>query len=120
MAHGELNHVDIPADDVERAKRFYSGVFGWSFQEMPGFPDYFLYRSGPGEIGGGLGKRGVTAPQGLRPYAIVDDIDASTAKATELGGRVTVPKTEVPGQGWYAAVQDTEGSEFGLWQNPAA
>jgi predicted enzyme related to lactoylglutathione lyase len=36
MAHGEYNHIEIPYDDEERAKRFYSGVFGWQFRQMAG------------------------------------------------------------------------------------
>ena len=40
MAHGEFNHIEFPADDEERAKRFYGGVFGWEFSEMEGFDGY--------------------------------------------------------------------------------
>ena len=34
--HGEFSHIEFPADDVERAKAFYAGVFGWSFESMEG------------------------------------------------------------------------------------
>lgn len=45
MATGEISHVEIPADDPERAKRFYSAVAVWEFGEMEGYPDYWLFRT---------------------------------------------------------------------------
>jgi predicted enzyme related to lactoylglutathione lyase len=119
MAQGSYNHVEIPADDVDRAKRFYERVFGWNFSTIPGFDDYELYtttgdRSG---VGGGIGKRGVTAGRQVRNYISVDSIDASLPKVTANGGRVVAAKEEVMGQGWYAVVTDSEGNEFALWQD---
>jgi len=64
--HGEFNHIEFPADDVERAKAFYSAVFGWQFRGMDEMPDYFLYEAGPGGLGGGIGKIGVQAGRRLR------------------------------------------------------
>lgn len=37
MAHGDITHIDIPVGDMERAKAFYSGLFGWEIAEIPGF-----------------------------------------------------------------------------------
>ena len=45
MAKGEITHVEFPADDVERAKRFYEAVAGWEFGQMDEFPDYYLFRT---------------------------------------------------------------------------
>ena len=60
---GRVVHFEIPFDDKERAKRFYSGVFGWQLDAMPGFDDYLGAATGPttedgtpsepGFIGGG-------------------------------------------------------------------
>ena len=36
MAHGEINHIEFPADDPERAMRFYEAVAGWEFSAMDG------------------------------------------------------------------------------------
>jgi len=113
--HGEFSHIEFPADDVERAQRFYAAVFGWQFRPMEEMPGYVLYTAGPGELGGGIGKRGENAPQEVRNYITVDSIEDSLAAADANGGRVTVPKTDI-GFGWYAAVRDTEGNEIGLYR----
>ena len=119
MAKGEYTHIEIPADDTARAQRFYQGVFGWQFQAMEGYPEYFLYTTAAGEngVGGAIGKRDVSAPHQIRNYVDVDSVDEAVATATELGGSVVEPKAEVPGQGWYAVITDTEGNEFAVWQS---
>ena len=75
-----------------------------------------MFNSGPGEFGGAIGKRGGVAPARLRIYMTVDSLETSVAKVQELGGRVAVEITDVPGQGRYAAVIDPEGNEIGLWE----
>ena len=119
MARGEMTHLEIPADDPARAQRFWEGIAGWSFSSMEEFPDYYLFRTGPGQ-GGAIGKRGESAGSVVRNYVEVDSIDSTLAKVEELGGSVVLARTEVPGQGWYAVINDTEGNEMGLWENPPA
>ena len=118
MAHGEYTHIEIPADDPARAQHFYEAVFGWSFRAMEGYPDYFLYTTAAGDegVGGAIGKRDVSAPHEVRNYIHVDSVEESAARAVELGGLVIEGKAEVPGQGWYAVVTDTEGNQFALWE----
>jgi len=117
MAHGEITHLDLPSDDLGRARAFYEGLFGWKIQGMPEFPDYEMFQSGPDGVGGGIGLRGETAPNAPRIYVSVDSIDATLAKLEGLGGDVVVEKTEVPGMGWYAAIHDSEGSDIGIWED---
>ena len=113
---GEFNHIEFPADDVQRATSFYSNVFGWQFRTMDGFEDYYLYTAGPGDLGGGIGKRNVNAPAQVRNYLAVDSIEDTLAKVTANGGSVVTPKTDI-GIGWYAAVTDTEGNELGIYRS---
>ena len=117
MPHGEYNHIEIPYDDEERAKRFYSGVFGWQFSQMEGFEGYDLYRAGPGDLGGGLGKRGESAGNETRNYILVDSVDDAVAKIEELGGTITTPKSEITGMGWFAAGTDSEGNPLAVYEN---
>ena len=115
MAKGTITHIELPADDPERAKRFYSAVAGWEFSEMPEFPDYFLFRTEEGH-GGGLGLRNKTTGSVLRIYIDVPQLEPAVEAAKANGGTVTVEPSDVPGQGRYAVVIDPEGSEVGLWE----
>ena len=54
--------------------------------------------------------------RGIRTYFDVDDINPGAARVKELGGEANEPGP-VPGMGWFAICSDTEGNEFGLWQN---
>lgn len=115
MAHGQYTHIEIPYDDEERAKAFYAHVFGWQFKAMDGYEGYSTYASGPGDLGGGLGKRDVSAPSAIRNYVDVDDLDATLSTVVANGGTVTEPKTDM-GFGCYAVFDDPEGNELALYQ----
>lgn len=120
MQHGDFTHVEIPADDPARAKRFYEDIFGWSFPpEMPGFEGYHMFTTPAGEegVGGAIGKRGEMAPATFRSYINVSSIDDTLAKIVEQGGSVVEPKSEVTGMGWFAVFTDTEGNELALWES---
>jgi predicted enzyme related to lactoylglutathione lyase len=112
-------HFEIPADDVERAKAFYGGLFGWEFSTPRGFPDYWTFLTGDPETdaGGGLMARQSPDQVGLITYFGVESIDDTTARVRELGGTVVVPKQEVPGMGWLATYLDPEGNLFAVWQS---
>ncbi|HET7677434.1 MAG TPA: VOC family protein [Candidatus Limnocylindrales bacterium] len=118
MGHGDFSHIEFPTDDLERARAFDEGLFGWSFRTMGDFPGYLLYETpgGADAVGGGMGIRGQTAGASLRNYVTVDSVEAPLAKVEGLGGRIIEPKAEVQGQGWYAVVADSEGNELGIWE----
>ena len=111
---GKLVHFEIPAGDAERAKGFWSGVFGWEFgdSEMPGV-EYYMVRTGEDQGGAVMPSEG---PFGIVVYFDTDDIDASLAKVRDSGGQAE-DKAPVPGFGWFARCQDTEGNGFSLWQS---
>ena len=113
-------HFDIAADDPERAKDFYQGLFGWKMDAPPGMTGYYLIETqglkGEGGVGGGLGKRGDPG-QRITSYVGVDSVDAYSARVDRLGGKVVQPKMTVPGWGYMAVCLDTEGNMFGLWQD---
>ena len=115
MAKGSITHIEFPADDIERAKRFYGAVAGWEFSEMEGLPNYWLFRTSD-TAGGGLGKRGETVANDVRVYIDVDNLEEAIAAASANGGKVVTPPSPVPGFGRYAAVLDPEGNEIGLFE----
>ena len=119
MAHGEINHIEFPADDPQRAMRFYEAVAGWQFSTVEGFDEYWEFRSGEG-YGGAVGKRGVSTGPILRDYIEVRSIEDALAAAERTGGTIKEPKSEVPGMGWFAVVVDPEGTQIGLFQSSRA
>lgn len=115
MAHGELNHIEFPADDPERAMRYYEAVAGWQFGAIPGFEDYWMFRTSEG-YGGAVGRRGVSTGPQLRNYIEVDSIEAALVASDANGGTTVEPKTAIPGMGFFAVVRDPEGTEIGLFE----
>jgi predicted enzyme related to lactoylglutathione lyase len=116
MAKGTITHVEFPADDPERAKRFYAAVAGWEFGAMDGFDGYWMFRTEE-DHGGGLGRRGESVGQAVRVYITVDRLEDAVAAAEAHGGRVVTPPSEIGGgYGRFAAVLDSEGNEIGLWE----
>ena len=111
MSHS-IVHFEIPADDVPRARKFYGELFGWDFQEMG---EYTIIQTGEGP-GGGMMKR-VVPGQTITNYIAVESLDDYARKAQSLGATLLVPRTAVPGMGWWTQLQDTEGNVFALWQD---
>lgn len=108
-------HYEIPADDVERAQKFYGEIFGWKITDEHNMGYFFIDSKGEHGIGGGIMKR-MMPEQTTVIYMEVDSVDSYTAKVQEHGGQVIVPKTAIPGFGWFAVCMDTENNAFGLHQ----
>jgi predicted enzyme related to lactoylglutathione lyase len=119
-------HFEIQAADPKRAIGFYSALFGWSFSKWEGPQDYWLIKTGEKDtigIDGGLLPRRGAPPlpmQSVNAYVCtigVDDLDATLRKVGELGTMVVVPKMAIPGVGWLAYANDSEGNIFGMMQS---
>ncbi|MCI0745902.1 MAG: VOC family protein [Verrucomicrobia subdivision 3 bacterium] len=110
---------EIPADDVERAKKFYEALFGWKIEKFPGAAadDYWHIDTGGGEEtpDGGLMRR-MHPQQPITNYVIVPSVDEAAAKVEKLGGKIMKAKTEVPQMGYFVICRDTEKNEFALWE----
>jgi len=116
MAHPVV-HFEIPAQDMERLKRFYSDLLGWRFEGSPGMPDYLMITTaeqGQG-INGGLMKK-MVPQQTVLNYVMVESVEEYSEKVKKLGGQVVMGKTAVPKMGWFAVCLDPEGNPIGLWQ----
>ena len=108
---------EIPADDVERAKKFYSSLFGWKIKAIPGMSDYWHIDTGGADASpdGGLMVRKQPQQQ-ITNYVAVDSVSKFVAKIEKLGGKICTPKTEVPSMGYFAICQDTEQNTFAVWE----
>jgi predicted enzyme related to lactoylglutathione lyase len=121
-----IGHFMIPADNVDRAKHFYSALLGWKIEPTmtpvdPAMMEEMQYHdisTGEARKGtmntGGLYKRHMSEP--ILNFVIVDDIDAVQENVEKLGGRIVRPKEEIKGVGQVVMIQDTEGNAVGLWK----
>lgn len=116
-------HFELAADDPQRAIAFYEKVFGWHFDKWQGPVEYWLITTGPADqpgIDGGMARR---AEPGFSTENTVgvDSLDDALAGVEANGGTILRPKQVVPGVGWMAYCQDTEGNTFGIMQeDPSA
>jgi uncharacterized protein len=126
-------HFEIPSDNLERTKKFYTELFGWKIEKMPGTDqrEYWTFStttndrggstsssSGGGEqltVSGGMMERQMPQ-EPIMIYIGVDSVTEYSNKVERLGGKVIKQKTEVPGYGWFAICTDTENNGFALWE----
>jgi predicted enzyme related to lactoylglutathione lyase len=116
---GKVLRFELQVPDPEQAVAFYSKTFGWEFVKMPGSYEYWFIRTGDnGEKGidGGL----MRSPDGeTRTTNSIEvlSIDDYLGMIIQNGGKVVVPKTTVPGMGYYAYCSDDQGLLFGVSEN---
>lgn len=112
-------HFEMSADDPERACAFYEKVFGWKVQRWGGPQTYWLITTGPADqpgINGGVMRRGEGMPATVNTIG-VPSVDEFVEKVKRSGGKVVHPKMTIPGVGYQAYCQDTEGNLFGIHQS---
>ena len=113
-------HFEIYTDEPETVQPFYRDVFGWRFEKFEGGPfEYWIVRTGDDKDPGING--GLTRPRdGQRPGTIntiaVTSLDQFIRKIEEAGGKICVPKMEIPGVGLLAYAEDPAGIVFGVIQ----
>jgi predicted enzyme related to lactoylglutathione lyase len=114
---GTFSWVDLATTDVDGARDFYTVLFGWV---------------GDAEAGGSMlrldgalvaaifplsdDSRAAGTPASWTSYVAVDDVDASAARAVELGGGVAREPFDIMDVGRVALVEDPQGALVALWQ----
>ncbi|MGA2333325.1 MAG: VOC family protein [Syntrophales bacterium] len=126
MKKNGVVHFEIYADDLDKLGKFYTSLFDWTIELMPGM-DYWYIKtvetgangrpSQAGGINGGMMKR----PEGYEGrawinYVNVASIEESVARTQKLGAALRKGKTPVPGIGWFAMLTDPQGDPFAIWQ----
>ena len=115
MSKHPIVHIEFSTNDRERDAKFYSELFGWKFQQDTEM-NYATFEA-EGGPGGGLNPVSENNPAGnVAVYINSDDIDATLARAEELGGKVAVPRSEIPGFGYFAIFSDLTGNMVGLFE----
>ena len=114
--HGAFSWSELITPAPDKAAEFYGSLFGWKLESMP------MPGAAPGEIYR-VAKVGDTAVAGMfktpadqpmpphwMTYVTVEDVDATAAKAVELGGKILMPVTDIPTVGRMATLQDPQGA----------
>jgi uncharacterized protein len=115
--HGmKVYYLEIVTGDVDAVVTAYAAAHGVEFGE----PDARLgnARTAPMAGGGLVGVRTPLRPDEdpvVRPYWLVDDIEAAVAAAEEAGAQIAHPPLEIPGLGTFA-IYFQGGVQHGLWQ----
>ena len=117
--YNKVGYIEIPTDNVEETKTFYSNMFGWEYEQT---------EEEKGEVEGGnywliknAGLKGAITPQrenNQTPtfYIMVESIDDFISKSQKQGAKIIVNKKEIS-EGFYATLQDKQKNTFGLWQS---
>jgi len=112
-------HIELAADDVAAAKKFYKSVFDWQLKDMPfGDMTYTMVNVGKG-VGGGMTPKmmGAQQPTAWLPYVEVADVAKSLAKAKSAGANVVVERTPIgENMGSFGVFVDPQGAALGLWE----
>ncbi|MGD0718488.1 MAG: VOC family protein [Thermoplasmata archaeon] len=125
---GEVVHFEVPADNVDRAGKFYQKIFGWRLTPLPQM-NYTMLGTAPvdkdgmptepGTINGGMGKRG--GPLEHPVFTImVDEITTTEKEIVKNGGKIIQKKQPIGdgSMGFTGYFRDSEGNVVGLFQQP--
>jgi predicted enzyme related to lactoylglutathione lyase len=111
-----IHYLEIVASDVDAVCAAYEAAHGITF----GSADPLLggARTALLPAGGSVGVRGPlreTEEPVVRPYWLVEDIEAALGRASQKGAFVAHPPLEIPGRGTFA-IYIEGGVDHGLWQ----
>jgi predicted enzyme related to lactoylglutathione lyase len=120
---GEFSWIELHTTDTDAAKRFYSGLFGWTFDDVPmpeGMGTYTMAKLGDQHVGAITKLNADMAKMGVPPnwasYITVDNVDETTKKVSTNNGKVIKEPFDVMDVGRMAVVQDPSGATVCLWQ----
>ena len=132
VAMDRVAHFEIAVDDKDKAREFYSSVFGWQIMDVPVqmAGDTGTYTAAtttptdpqtqmptePGGINGAIVER-TGAISGPVITIYVESIYDCLEKVTAAGGTIVAGRQEIQGMGAYAYVTDVSGNVVGLWES---
>jgi uncharacterized protein len=119
---GTFSYAELATTDVADAKRFYGGLLGWQFEDVP-VPDnepYTIARIDGDSVAGLTPQQPQQRDAGIPPhwfnYITVASADETATRVTELGGTVHAGPFDVMDQGRMAVIADPTGAMFGIWE----
>jgi predicted enzyme related to lactoylglutathione lyase len=113
MTKRDIVHIDIPAANRHTSAKFYADLFGWGVQHYEEMR-YSTFQAG--NVNGGYPDLSENRKAGeVIVYIDSTDIAADLKKIEAAGGKVVLPKTDIPGWGSYALFNDPAGNTLALW-----
>lgn len=115
-----LGWIEVPVQDIERASKFYSQVFGLEGKSIAddGTRRTVTLTDEDAALGLSLNQTANFEPSDKGVYLYYsagDDMDAARSRVVEAGGTLVTEKIAMGDAGYYCSVKDTEGNLFGLW-----
>lgn len=110
-------HFELWTKNPEKVTDFYAKVFDWNIQNIPEM-NYRIVDTGGQGINGGImtPKMGEPPwPGNMSFYIDVEDLEAYSEKVKAAGGKIVVPRMDVPGAGSFTLFEDPDGRVMGLW-----
>src|SRR5204862_3044022 len=117
-APGTFSWTDLATNDPDAAKAFYTGLFGWDYEDMPVGEEgaYTMCRLGGRDVAALARQPAQERGQGIPPhwnsYVTVDDVDERAPRVTELGGNLIMPPFDVLDAGRMSLASDPTGAVF--------
>jgi len=111
-----VQYLEVVSPEVDATCSALAKLHGVRFGE----PEAALGNARTATLRGG-GRIGVRAPMRadedpvVRPYVLVDDIEAAVKAAEAAGGKIAMHATEIPGHGKFA-IYFLGGIQYGLWE----
>jgi len=121
-APGTFNWPELMTTDQDAAKKFYTALFGWQFQDSDIGEQgvYTIFTRDGVDVAALSTLQPEQLKQGVPPnwgtYVTVESADAAAAKAKALGGTVLMEPFDVMEHGRMAVIQDPQGAVFCVWQ----
>ena len=112
----QVHYLEVVTPEVDATCSTYSQLYGVKFGE--GDPGLGNARTAALTNGGMIGVRAPMRESEepvIRPYLLVEDIDAAVETAVNTGGEIAHPPMEIPGHGKFA-IYIQGGNDYGLWQ----
>jgi len=113
--HG-FGHIEIPSTNVEKSKKFFSAVFGWTFSHLSDI-DYTIIHTGKHPNGGFELMKRIPKKGQVIPYIEVEDIDTTLKLIRKAHGKVLMKKSPVGAMGWRSQFETPDGVVLSLWQS---
>lgn len=117
---GIFSWRELLTQDAEASAAFYTGLLGWttSSMDMGGGNTYTMFMQGDRPVAGMVQPppdKG-EVPTAWVNYITVEDLDATVAKAQELGAKLCMPPMDIPGKGRFACLTDPQGASIAFWE----